>query len=76
MKLFDPSINMKKESHTGLLLGTAAFFSGTAWQPIVNFAASCGMTFNPAFASATLVCMCFFMIGLRFARTVLPGMFE
>ena len=32
----DDSIDVTAELHTGVLLGTAAFFSGTTWQPLVN----------------------------------------
>ena len=33
----DPSIDMSETAGTGLWLATAAFLSGGAWQPIVNF---------------------------------------
>lgn len=32
----DSSINMEREAHVGVLLGSAAFCSGTAWQPLVD----------------------------------------
>lgn len=32
----DSSIDMEREAHVGLLLGSAAFCSGTAWQPLVD----------------------------------------
>ncbi len=31
----DDSIDIGREAQTGLLLGSAAFCSGTAWQPLV-----------------------------------------
>jgi hypothetical protein len=32
----DSSIDMEREAHVGVLLGSAAFCSGTAWQPLVD----------------------------------------
>jgi hypothetical protein len=34
--LFDNSISVAKESQIGFWLGSAAFFSGFAWQPLIN----------------------------------------
>ena len=34
--LYDSSINMKEQIQTGWFLATAAFCSGTAWQPTVS----------------------------------------
>ena len=45
---------MVKEVHTAILLATATFFSGTAWQPVVNAMHKLDLAFNPA-ALGTLV---------------------
>ena len=45
----DASIDMKREVHTGILLGAAAFCSGTAWQPIVNALQGAELPFGGVF---------------------------
>lgn len=64
----------------GLWLGTAAFCSGTAWQPVVNFLHdAAGCSFVPTFVmTGTITGFCFF-VGLRLGRIIyaplgLPGM--
>jgi hypothetical protein len=64
-------IDMEKELHTGILLGTAAFCSGTAWQPIVNALQNAEMPFAQVFAGTWLGCGAAFYVGLRVGRTLL-----
>ena len=66
------SIDIGSELQTGLLLGSAAVFSGTAWQPIVNALTATGYGFNTAAAGTTVVCGLAFFGGLRLARTIYP----
>ena len=47
--IVDSSIDMTKELHTGILLASAAFCSGTAWQPLVNALQGAGLSFNEVF---------------------------
>jgi hypothetical protein len=72
----DGSIDMKREGQIGFLLGTAAFFSGTAWQPIVNLLQGANLPFVQVFAGTWLGCGTAFYVGLRCARTVLSGSME
>lgn len=69
----DPSINLTQELHTGILLGSAAFCSGTAWQPLVNALQGANLPFNQVFAGTWLGCGAAFYIGLRVGRTILSG---
>ena len=66
------SIDIGSEFQTGILLGSAAFFSGTAWQPIVNALTATGYGFNTAAAGTTVACGLAFFGGLRLARAVYP----
>ena len=43
--LYNGKINMSKEVQTGLLLGTAAFCSGTVWQPLVDLFQGANLSF-------------------------------
>jgi hypothetical protein len=70
--LYDDSIDTTAEFHTGLLLGGAAFCSGTAWQPTVNLMHdTLGLGFTPAAALTMAACGTAFFGGLRFFRAVL-----
>ena len=69
------SINMDRETQTGLLLGSAAFCSGTAWQPIVNTLQAADLSFVQVFAGTWVGCATAFYLGLRGARTLLSGRF-
>lgn len=69
----NPSIDMEQEVQTGALLGTAAFFSGTAWQPLVNALQGLELPFYQVFAGTWIGCGTAFYFGLRTARTVLSG---
>lgn len=70
-KVLGSNINLKDEFQTASLLGGAAFFSGSAWQPALNAFNTLGMTFTQS-----LVGMCFattfaFFVGLRVMRRLL-----
>ena len=69
-------IDMTKELHTGILLGSAAFCSGTAWQPIVNALQGANLPFSQVFAGTWLGCGAAFYVGLRVGRTLLSGALE
>lgn len=68
----DPTISMKDQFHTGLLLGCAAFHAGTAWQPIVNFLHDgAHLDFNGTLGGTFVGCGTMFYIGLRVGRGLL-----
>jgi hypothetical protein len=69
----DNSINMERESQTGLLLASAAFCSGTAWQPLVDAFQGANLPFIQVFAGTWIGCGTAFYFGLRGARTILSG---
>lgn len=70
------SINLTQELHTGLLLGSAAFCSGTAWQPIVNALQGANLPFAQVFLGTWVGCAAAFYAGLRVGRTILSGPLE
>jgi hypothetical protein len=74
--LVDSSINMKKELQTGIFLGSAAFCSGTAWQPLVDALQGANLSFMQVFAGTWLGCGTAFYVGLRAARTIFSGFME
>ena len=65
-------IDVGIEFQTGILLGSAAVFSGTAWQPVVNALTATGYGFNTAAVGTTVMCGLAFFGGLRVARTIYP----
>mmetsp|Transcript_22836 Transcript_22836/g.47853 ORF Transcript_22836/g.47853 Transcript_22836/m.47853 type:complete len:336 (-) Transcript_22836:477-1484(-) len=69
------SIDMERETQTGILLGTAALCSGTAWQPIVDTLQSLQLPFLQVFGGTWIGCGTAFYFGLRLGRTVLSGFF-
>lgn len=70
----DSEIDMGDQAATGLMLGTAAFHAGTAWQPIVNFLHdSAGCSFNQTLAGTMAGCGFMFFVGLRVARHIYSG---
>lgn len=69
----DSSINIAAEFQTGILLGTAAFCSGTAWQPIVDALQGANLSFSQVFAGTWVGCGLAFYGGLRAGRTILSG---
>jgi hypothetical protein len=74
--LLDSSIDITKQLHTGILLGSAAFCSGTAWQPVVNVLQGMDLPFTGVFTGTWLACGTAFYAGLRIGRTVLSGVLE
>lgn len=70
------SVDMTRETQTGLLLGCAAFCSGTAWQPIVNALQGMELSFFQVFSGTWIGCGTAFYLGLRGARTILSGPFQ
>jgi hypothetical protein len=71
--LRDQAINMTRELHTGILLGSAAFCSGTAWQPLVNVLQGADVPFTQVFLGTWAGCGLAFYGGLRVTRTLLSG---
>ena len=69
-------INMTSEFQTGVLLGSAAFCSGTAWQPIVNALQGANLPFASVFMGTWIGCGVSFYLGLRVGRTLLSGPFQ
>lgn len=74
--LVDGTIDMTKELHTGILLGSAAFCSGTAWQPAVDMFQGANLSFGQVFAGTWMCCGAAFYVGLRVTRTILSGYLE
>lgn len=74
--LVDSEINMTREIHTGILLATAAFCSGSVWQPIVDVLQGANLTFSQVFAGTWVGCGTAFYLGLRGGRTILSGYLE
>ena len=66
-------IDLTKELHTGILLGSAAFCSGTAWQPLVYALQGANLPFSQVLAGVWLGCGAAFYVGLRLGRTILSG---
>jgi hypothetical protein len=71
--LVDSSINMASEFQTAILLGSAAFCSGTAWQPLVDTLQGANLSFTGVFAGTWAGCGLAFYAGLRAGRTILSG---
>jgi len=69
----DKSINMAQEFQTSVLLGSAAFCSGTAWQPLVDSLQGANLSFGGVFAGTWAGCGLAFYAGLRVGRTILSG---
>ena len=71
--LVDSSIDLTRELHTGILLSSAAFCSGTAWQPLVNALQGANLSFAEVFTGTWVGCGVAFYAGLRAGRTILSG---
>jgi hypothetical protein len=69
----DDSINMTSQFQTGVLLCSAAFCSGTAWQPLVDCFQGANLSFGGVFAGTWAGCGLAFYAGLRAGRTILSG---
>jgi hypothetical protein len=74
--LVDSSIDMTQRLHTGILLGSAAVCSGTAWQPTVNVLQGANLPFSGVVMGTWIACGTAFYIGLRASRTILSGVLE
>lgn len=58
-------------AHTSVLLSTACMFSGTAWQPVVNFLHDTAhLDFNGVAVGTVGACAFAFFTGLRFGRLI------
>lgn len=67
----DPAIDVVKEAHTALFLGTAAFCSGFVWQPAVNVLQAAGtLPFSGVILGAWAAGTIAFFSGLRIGRAV------
>lgn len=66
----NPEVKMQNEIQVAGWLASAAFLSGTGWQPIVNMCAASGLAFNGAAAVTTIGCAGLFFTGLRLGRNV------
>jgi hypothetical protein len=66
------NIDMRETIQTGTLLSTAAFCSGTVWQPIVNTLQGMDQSFVTVFGGTWIGCASAFYIGLRTSRNILP----
>jgi hypothetical protein len=71
--LVDNDINMETEFQTAVLLGSAAFCSGTAWQPLVDALQGANLSFGGVFAGTWVGCGLAFYGGLRAGRTIFSG---
>lgn len=69
-------IIMKREVDTGILLASAAFCSGSAWQPLVDILQTANLSFGGVLAGTWVGCGTAFYIGLRAGRTLLPNFLE
>mmetsp|Transcript_26684 Transcript_26684/g.55881 ORF Transcript_26684/g.55881 Transcript_26684/m.55881 type:complete len:328 (-) Transcript_26684:181-1164(-) len=72
----DESINIKTEVETGLLLGSAAFCSGSVWQMNVNALQAANWSFDSTMIATTGVCGLAFFSGLRLSRLAYGHMLE
>lgn len=66
-------ILMKREVENGILLSTAAFCSGSVWQPLVDILQGANLSFGGVFCGTWIGCGTAFYAGLRIGRTVLPS---
>merc|ERR1712151_1108338 len=69
----NPKILMRREADTGILLGSAAFCSGTVWQPLVNALQAAELSFQRVMAGTWVGCGVAFYTGLRVGRTILSS---
>lgn len=69
-------ILMKREFDTGFLLASAAFCSGSLWQPLVDVLQGANLSFASVFTGTWIGCGTAFYAGLRVGRTLLPSFLE
>lgn len=67
-------VNMKEVTQTGVLLSTAAFCSGSVWQPIVNTLQGMDQSFLTVFGGTWIGCASAFYVGLRAGRVMLSNL--
>lgn len=72
----DPTIDIKSQSQTGILLGSAAFCSGSAWQPFVNAIQAAGFGFTSSLILTGMCGTAAFFGGLRAGRAVYGKIFD
>eukprot|EP01090_Pellita_catalonica_P008974 TRINITY_DN20027_c0_g1_i1.p1 TRINITY_DN20027_c0_g1~~TRINITY_DN20027_c0_g1_i1.p1 ORF type:complete len:254 (-),score=36.47 TRINITY_DN20027_c0_g1_i1:613-1374(-) len=65
--------DLTKEAHIGGWLGSAAFLSGTAWQPTLNALQSMDLGMPACFLGVGAVCGAAFFTGLRVGRRFYPS---
>jgi hypothetical protein len=75
-QLFAPKMNLTHQWHTSILLGTAAFCSGSAWQPVLNFLHGSGLDFNSCLIGTGVFCGTAFFAGLRLGRSLYSSSLE
>ena len=64
--------SISQTATTGLFLASAAFCSGSVWQPVVNLLQAGGLPFVGVTALTTSLCAGAFFGGLRAGRAVFP----
>lgn len=73
--LVSKDVSVADEIGTAAWLGSAAFFAGGVWQPIVNLLHDdMGLAFTPTAIGCFATCGAFFFGGLRLGRAVMPWM--
>lgn len=72
--IYLPDIDPAEVRQTGLLLGSAAFFSGGLWQPLQNFTVAQDMSFTPAALVVGGGCTMAFFAGLKVWRAIYSAM--
>jgi hypothetical protein len=72
----DEGIDIGKEFQTGIMLGSAAVCSGTAWQPTVTALQAAGWGFETSVTATGGVAVLAFFAGLRLARLVYAPIFR
>ena len=72
-KVLGNKIDLGTEMQVASLLGGAAFFSGSAWQPALNAFNTLGYTFTQSLVGVTLATTSAFFAGLRIMRRLLSS---
>ena len=82
----DSSIDMEREAHVGVLLGSAAFCSGTAWQPLVDALQGAELSFmqvrllccgqHQGFGSRSILCESCDLSVVSYRRACLQSFFH
>jgi len=72
-KVTGAKISLGTELQVASLLGGAAFFSGSAWQPALNAFNTLGFSFTQSLVGVSLATTFAFFAGLRIMRRVLSN---